>query len=259
MFLKKKIFNKKNNFLFFSCLFHAFSILCTSFLDYKNRDVHILSISNFLSLLTWWSFHASLISLINYLYLLVKNWREDSENRRNDSYLEQVFNLITANANIISMFLFLLSFIASLIFKGKRIIPVSRREKYFYWFYTTVWHILSPTLGIIYFSKVDFSLIEKFEEDSIFHSFFHPIFYFLFVTVRAANSNCIEKSKKYPYDFFLIAMNDNSNFFLRILFRFSFFFSFYLMFYFSSFLMLKINKYTKHNKLIIEKDCSMNF
>ncbi|WNE41784.1 MAG: hypothetical protein AD073_000119 [Mycoplasmataceae bacterium] len=175
------------------------------------------------------------------------NKRDDFENLREDSYWEQIFNLITANANIISMFIFTLSFFADLIFQIK-LIPVSKKDKYFYWSYTTIWHILSPILGLIYFSKVDFSLIEKFREEALFDSFFHPLFYFLFVVVRAAN--CIDK-KKYPYQFFWIPMNNYSNFFMNIFSQFSFLFSFYLIFYLSSSLILKLNRVMK-SKIVIK-------
>jgi hypothetical protein len=199
---------KKNNFclLTSSVFLHFFALFCSAYRDtYRWRNGY-REVNYWLTFSGWWCTQASLITVVYFSYKLFKKSKYN--------YFDKVFDLIVINANIITISIFTIS--ATF---GMLPLPKSNERveiflwgevssKHFWWFYAVIWHYLAPILTITYFVRRKISLAQTYfgRRKLFLYSFFHPLFYFIFVLIRpslpGATKYPFTSKSQYPYFFF---------------------------------------------------------
>jgi len=198
---------KKNNFrwLTLAVFLHLFSLVCSVYGDtaHKWPSGH-KEINYWLVFCSWWCTQASLITIIYFVYKLLK--------KSPPNYFDKVFDLIVINANLIAIGIFTISAVAGLTPVGRSDKPISIfswKVSFwkFWWFYAIIWHYLAPVLTITYFVRRKISLAQTYfgRRQLFLYSFFHPFLYFIFVLLRPSLPGANEyhfAGKQYPYFFF---------------------------------------------------------
>jgi len=199
--------NKKNNFrlLAFAVFLHLFSLLCSAYRDTYRWPDGYQKINYWLNFSSWWCTQASLITIIYFIYKLLK--------KSDYNYFDKVFDLIVINANIITISIFTISAAFGMLplprsTEHVTILSWEISSKSFWWFYAVIWHYLAPILTITYFVRRKISLAQTYfaRRQLFLYSFAHPLFYFIFVLLRpsipGAKDFPLASKSQYPYFFF---------------------------------------------------------
>lgn len=196
-----KNIKKKSQKLF--CFLIASNIYCLILGWFSGENKLNYLSSYFFHFLTWWCVWNSLLTII------FAFWKSKYPN--NNTYFSQVFSLITMISNLISMGFYGTSLIIWVITSlttylgitseikkfvpipnhnireietGKQLVQVFRVIRW--WFYSPLWHLISPTYFIAWFFRHErMTLLKKRMKATILSSLIMPTFYFLYCLARS--------------------------------------------------------------------------
>lgn len=189
--MKKLLTKKRLLFLFIFAL--NLLGLFVAFFEKKNQLPFHLPL-HLLRFFSWWSVHASLLSIFALVALL---WEEKN---KKTSWLSQFILLSATIFNLVS-FLYCLAGL----FRG----ALKWKDSFFLNFNFITWHFVAPPLILFcFYSWGKINLLRKKLTQSVLCSFIWPSLYFIYVYLLSRLNNPLTKSKislylkKYPYGVF---------------------------------------------------------